>query len=71
MIIEANLRFVIAIARKHSRQETMLMDLISEGIFSLMRAIEKFDYTKGFQVQHLCNVGNCKRFCEKGAGSAD
>jgi RNA polymerase primary sigma factor len=49
VIIEANLRFITAIARKHSKDHTILSELVSEGIYSLMRAIEKFDYTKGFR----------------------
>jgi RNA polymerase primary sigma factor len=65
MIIEANLRFVIAIARKHSRDQTMLMDLISEGIFSLMRAIEKFDYTKGFRFSTYATWVIAKDFARK------
>ena len=49
MIIEANLRLVVSIARKHSAGGANLPDLISEGNFSLMRAVEKFDYTRGFR----------------------
>ncbi|UCC22909.1 MAG: sigma-70 family RNA polymerase sigma factor, partial [Planctomycetota bacterium] len=50
MIIEANLRLVVSIARKHSAGGgSNLPDLISEGNFSLMRAVEKFDYTRGFR----------------------
>jgi RNA polymerase primary sigma factor len=65
MIIEANLRFVIAIARKHCRQESMLMDLISEGIFSLMRAVEKFDYTRGFRFSTYATWVIAKDFARK------
>jgi RNA polymerase sigma factor (sigma-70 family) len=70
MIIEANLRFVIAIARKHNRDQTMLMDLISEGIFSLMRAIEKFDYTKGFRFSTYATWVIAKDFARKTPESA-
>jgi len=48
-IIEANVRLVVSIARKHTTRGTNLPDLISEGNFSLMRAVEKFDYTRGFR----------------------
>lgn len=46
-IIEANLRLVVSIAGKHATGEASLLDLISEGNFTLMQAVEKFDYTKG------------------------
>jgi RNA polymerase sigma factor (sigma-70 family) len=49
MIIEANLRLVISIATKHISSGANLLDLVSEGNFSLMRAVEKFDYTKSFR----------------------
>jgi RNA polymerase primary sigma factor/RNA polymerase sigma factor len=70
MIIEANLRFVIAIARKHSRDQTSLSDLISEGIFSLMKAIEKFDYTKGFRFSTYATWVIAKDFARKVPESA-
>jgi len=49
MIIEANLRLVISIAIKHTTSGVSLSDLVSEGNFSLMRAVETFDYTRGFR----------------------
>jgi len=49
MIIESNLRLVVSIANKHTAGGGSLPDLISEGNLSLMRAVEKFDYTKGFR----------------------
>jgi len=48
-IIEANLRLVVSIARKHATSGVSVQDLISEGHVSLVRAVEKFDYTKGFR----------------------
>jgi RNA polymerase primary sigma factor len=48
-VIEANLRLVVAVARKHSGPGTNLLDLVGEGNVSLMRAVEKFDYTRGFR----------------------
>jgi RNA polymerase primary sigma factor len=48
-IIEANLRLVVNIARKHTDSRTYLPDLISEGNISLMNAVEKFDYTRGLR----------------------
>ncbi|MFC1676022.1 sigma-70 family RNA polymerase sigma factor [Planctomycetota bacterium] len=47
IIIEANLGLVVSITNKHITDRADMMDLISEGNFSLMRAVEKFDYTRG------------------------
>jgi RNA polymerase sigma factor (sigma-70 family) len=49
IIIEANLRLVVGIASKHTITGANLADLVSEGNVSLMQAMEKFDYTKGFR----------------------
>jgi RNA polymerase primary sigma factor len=48
-LIEANLRLVVAIARKHAGQGLQLGDLIQEGNIGLMRAVDKFDYKRGFK----------------------
>jgi RNA polymerase primary sigma factor len=48
-LVNANLRLVIANARKYEGLELPLLDLIQEGILGLIRAAEKFDYRKGFK----------------------
>ena len=47
--VTANLRLVVSVARKYGRQAMPLLDLVQEGNTGLIRAVEKFDYSKGFK----------------------
>ena len=48
-IIRANLRLVVSIAKKYTNSLSCLFERVSEGNISLMKAVEKFDYTRGFK----------------------
>ena len=48
-LIEANLRLVVSIAKRHVGKGMYVLDLIQEGNLGLIKAVEKFDYSKGYK----------------------
>jgi RNA polymerase sigma factor (sigma-70 family) len=48
-MIRANLRLVVSVAKKHSRRGLPFLDVVQDGNLGLIRAVEKFDYAKGYK----------------------
>lgn len=64
-LIEANLPLVVGVARKHTISGANLAELVSEGNLSLVRAVEKFDYTRGFRFSTFVSWTISKDFARK------
>jgi len=65
IIIEANMRLVVSIANKHIGTGANIADLVSEGNLSLMRAVEKFDYARGYRFSTYSSWAIAKDFARR------
>jgi RNA polymerase sigma factor (sigma-70 family) len=62
LLIEANMRLVVSIAKRHSGQTDNFFELLSDGNMSLMRAVEKFDYSRGNKFSTYASWAIMKNF---------
>ena len=62
LLINANMRLVVSIAKKHSGQSDNFFELISDGNMSLIRAVEKFDFGRGFKFSTYASWAIMKNF---------
>ena len=64
-LIEANLRLVVGVARKHTTSIANVSELVSEGNIALMQAVEKFDYSRGYRFATFASWIIAKDFAHK------
>jgi RNA polymerase primary sigma factor len=64
-IIEANLKLVVSVALKHTSIDANLLELVAEGNVTLMQAVEKFDYTRGYRFATFTSWMIAKDFARK------
>jgi len=71
MIIEANLRLVVSIARKHAGGEANFQDLVSKGNFALIKTVEEFDYTRGIRFGKTASLNIAKEYAKVSGKSTE
>ncbi len=62
LLINANMRLVVSIAKRHAAQTDNFWELLSDGNMSLIRAVEKFDYSRGFKFSTYASWAIMKNF---------
>lgn len=64
IIVEANLRLVVSIASKHTTSGASFLELVSKGNYALIKAVEEFDYTKGFRFGKRASLNIAKEYAK-------
>lgn len=64
ILVEANLRLVVGIAGKHTTSRTNFLELVSKGNYALIKAVEEFDYTKGFRFGKRASLNIAKEYAK-------